>query len=1229
MTKVLQWNCRSIRNKKQEIIYLSNQYNPVLFAVAESWLRPDTLLRVPGFSCLRDDRDDGWAGTAILVRRNISFSRITLPPHSSAINIVAVRCFNITVVSVYIPHPNSNLIQEFSTLLTSLPCPLLVLGDFNIRHTMWGSELCDSNSSLFLDKLDELNLCLLNDGTPTRRVSPSQSPSAPDLSLSSPSLVNSISWSVLSNSHGSDHLPILLTLADSSIPSSIPYEPLLKFRLNKADWQKYSSLVQNNLESLPDANDENTLFLYLEFCSILSSAAELTIPLKNSASNKIPSPAWWDAECSQIVQKRKEAESEFSKILSLENFLEFQKISAISKRFLRQKKSLAWRNFCESLSPRTPASLIWKKIKAFRKSQSDNNINSNSLSWLPDFISKLCPPFVPFKPCPLIPSSASKDPMNSSFSFAELCCVLDNLRDSAPGIDGFPYSFIKKLSDSSKKIFLNLLNHIFLSSSIPASWKTQLIIPILKPGKDPAQSCSYRPIALSSVLAKIMEHLIKNRLEWIVENRSILPNSQFGFRRGYGTLDSLSLLTSDIRVAFSQNRHVIAVFLDISSAYDNVDLHLLRQKLINLNMPPRIVNFIFNLFYDRSIIVRILGENSSHRTWKGLPQGSVLSPLLYNIYTAILDTTVNRFCRILQYADDIALYTISNSFSQACNCLNSALFNLNSWLNDHCLSLSIPKCSAVAFSRKRVIPEINIEICNQSIPVLSKVKFLGILLDSKLSGVHHLNYICNKVEKSINVLRALSGVKWGSHPYSQKLLYNALIRSHFDYGCFVLEPCNKMALTKLNRIQSKCLRIISGAMKSSPINALQVECFEPPLALRRQFLADRFFYKVISLSNHPLLALLSQLAQLTETSRYWRHKSVPPLVNSYKKLQNLASPISQYDKFPLFLFSFDCLLFRPTTFLNIGIHKDSPGANLQFQNIVQLQWPNHYHLFTDASKLSQNGLVGAAVWIPKFKISLKYKLPQTSSVYSGEAVALLEAALFIKTRGLSKSVIFSDSLSCLQDITKFPSHSKVNFEIILKIKETLFQCHCSGLDVTLVWIPSHSGICGNELADSCAKEAVVMGCNKYNKIFPRDLHSLAKSDMLQSWNESWQISRQSVGKHYGNLQPTLPSKPWFSSHCHLPKKIVSAIIRLRLGHVCSPVFLAKIRVRDHSLCECGLDEGTLDHIFFDCPNIVSPLYDILPNDIPRPININCLLTLVYSKHVNILCKFLSANNIYL
>ncbi|KAA5586731.1 hypothetical protein F3H15_37195, partial [Pseudomonas aeruginosa] len=146
-------------------------------------MRPDTLLRVPGFSCLRDDRDDGWAGTAILVRRNISFSRITLPPHSSAINIVAVRCFNITVVSVYIPHPNSNLIQEFSTLLTSLPCPLLVLGDFNIRHTMWGSELCDSNSSLFLDKLDELNLCLLNDGTPTRRVSPSQSPSAPDLSL--------------------------------------------------------------------------------------------------------------------------------------------------------------------------------------------------------------------------------------------------------------------------------------------------------------------------------------------------------------------------------------------------------------------------------------------------------------------------------------------------------------------------------------------------------------------------------------------------------------------------------------------------------------------------------------------------------------------------------------------------------------------------------------------------------------------------------------------------------------------------------------------------------------------------------------------------------------------------------------------------------------------------------------------------------------------------------------
>lgn len=108
------------------------------------------------------------------------------------------------------------------------------------------------------------------------------------------------------------------------------------------------------------------------------------------------------------------------------------------------------------------------------------------------------------------------------------------------------------------------------------------------------------------------------------------------------------------------------------------------------------------------------------------------------------------------------------------------------------------------------------------------------LVVSKLLELYtHLNYVAQKCEKAINIIRSLSGVWWGSHPYSQKLLYNALIRSHLDYGSFILDPCNKEGLEKLNLIQARCLRIILAAMKSSPKIALQVECLEAPLDLRR------------------------------------------------------------------------------------------------------------------------------------------------------------------------------------------------------------------------------------------------------------------------------------------------------------------------------------------------------------------------------------------------------------
>lgn len=231
---------------------------------------------------------------------------------------------------------------------------------------------------------------------------------------------------------------------------------------------------------------------------------------------------------------------------------------------------------------------------------------------------------------------------------------------------------------------------------------------------------------------------------------------------------------------------------------------------------------------------------------------------------------------------------------------------------------------------------------------------------------------------------------------------------------------------------------------------------------------------------------------------------------------------------------------------------------------------------------------------------------------------------------MNNSIIFSDSKSCLQSILSNPFRSISRFPSILKIKDILYQCHQLGIHVVLAWIPGHSGIPGNESADACAKVATNIGSLDHFKTYSHDLCLLPKSHFLESWTTVWNISKNFKGKHYADIQPDIPSSPWFFKFRKANKATTSTICRLRLGHACTPVFLAKLRIKDHSMCECGLDEGNVNHIFFNCPKLRRSLYDILPPEFPRPLSFKCLLSLIFTPNINfILCKFIHINKIKL
>lgn len=1177
---IIQWNCRSISNKKQEFIYLINKYNPFIIAVSEIWLKPENNFKLPSFYSLMDCRADGRAGCALFVRDHCPVTTIPTK-HSNTWHSTCARVEGISFLSLYIPSPSIEILIELKHLIASLPQPTIILGDFNIHHQMWG---CDSNDPLgeqFLEILDYTNLCILNSGARTLRTLPDQASSAVDLSVCSPTLAAQISWKVLDSSYGSDHFPILLSLQSLSLKRPHIIKPLLIYNINGADWDSYKKMLNKEVKALPSIASSS-----IEICSdalvrAIKYTAEKTFPFKNTAIGKLPSPPWWDKECTQAVKNRKKAEHKYSANMSLENFSTLKTVMDDTKSLLKNKKLDGWRGFCSALSPTTPAKVVWENIKRFRRSYNPCSCPyPASQEWAELFLTNIAPPYVPtVLDLPLdLPITESTNPLDESFSMQELTNVLKAVKDSSPGHDGITYSFIAKADKPFLQYFLNLLNCILLTGHPPSSWKSQIVLPILKPSRDPNDPRSYRPIALSSVLLKVLEHLIKNRLEWFMENEGLFGKSQYGFRKGKSTMDSLSIFTSEIRLSFTRGASVLAVFLDVEAAYDNVQLPILREKFRKLRIPERLAYLVGNLLSERKITFRGSDPqiNPSRLVWRGLPQGSVLSPLLYNLYTYDLEESAAG-CHFLQYADDLLIYSSNNNIQSASESISAALQSVNSWLINNGLSLSASKSTAVLFTRKRVIPLVNLSINGVNIPISSHHKFLGVILDSKLSGALHFDHIAQKCERGLNVLRCLSGVWWGAHPTSLRLLYNATVRSALDYGSFLLVPGNKAGISILDRIQSKALRIISGAMRSSPINALQVECADPPLNLRRQFLADSYLFRALQFSHHPILNLLLDL----KSSPRWNSKEPPCLVKSFQKFQNIKDPVHHSKNLPLFEFKFSTIVYRPRVILDFDICHNDPHADEYLHQILNREWHDWNTIYSDASKLSPVGCVGVGIYHSQYNITQKIKCPPVTSVFTGECIGVLESIKYILIFKLKKTIIFTDSRSCLQALLSNPFSVRIHNPIIYEIKDRLTACKSRGYEVTLVWVPGHSGVTGNEKADLLAKEAVVDGDKVPFKNYCHDVRNLSSESLMRTWSSYWKTSSKSKGRLFSLVQPSVSKRPWFAK-LSIPKEFCSSIIRMRLGHCSIPTHLAKIRILDSSLCECGLDEGSLNHIFFAC-----------------------------------------------
>lgn len=375
-----------------------------------------------------------------------------------------------------------------------------------------------------------------------------------------------------------------------------------------------------------------------------------------------------------------------------------------------------------------------------------------------------------------------------------------------------------------------------------------------------------------------MERMLLNRLELWAESNKIFSSSQYGFRKGCNTRDCTALLASQINLSFNEKQDMVSTFLDVSGAYDSVLLDLLFEKFKNFNIPNIIANFLYNLFSFK--IMHFFHNGSSkfiRYSYFGLPQGSCLSPFLYNLFTSDISSVIPNGCYFYQFSDDKVISISGNNREIIRHFMQCALNNIEIWANNNGFSFSVSKTKFILFSRKRSIVNINLYLNGHEIEQVDDYKYLGIWFDSKLLWKKHIQYIQIICAKRINFLRTITGTWWGAHPTDLITLYKTTIRSSIEYGCFTFVNASQSHFCKLEKIQFRCLRICLKLMNSTHTQSIEVLAGVIPLKTRLHELNCKFMLNCF-IKKHPIIDVLKCLNYINPTCK---------ILDSYKYCSSL------------------------------------------------------------------------------------------------------------------------------------------------------------------------------------------------------------------------------------------------------------------------------------------------------------------------------------------------------
>lgn len=820
------WNANGLSQHKHELYAFIINHKLDIILISETHFTKKSFIKFHNYKIYHTTHPDGTAhgGTAIIIRNNIKHYQTTQyqKPHIQATNVVVEDWTGpITFSSIYCPPKHSIQQTDFKTFFDTLGPRFICGGDYNSKHLMWGSRLNNTKGRELQKEILIDNLNIVSTREPTYwPTDPAKIPDVLDFAV-----VKGINEKYFKPKScydlSSDHSPVIITVSKNISTT----ERSCILHNYKTNWNYFRYQVNNQINlHIPLKTDKQIEQAIEHFNAVVQEAAWNSTPLSTNAQmNKNCSNTIHE----KIIEKRR-LRKQWQLTRSPQSKTVLNKAQKELKKLIIAEKNENFQEYLQNLDATQATDYsLWKATRTLRRQNyTIPPVRTETGKWAKSplekaetFATHLKKVFTPNDKkyslqteeeiISILTKPYQLELPEKRFTKNEVKHIIQYNIDpkKAPGYDLITGKTLQQLPEKGFLFLTQLFNSIMRLGHFPSQWKLAQITMVLKPGKEPENVQSYRPISLLPIVSKVFEKLILTRLMPIIEKKKLIPPHQFGFIKQHSTIQQVHRVVERVNEDFENNRYCSAVFLDISQAFDKVWHKGLLCKL-KQNLPTNYYIILESYINNRNFQVKHDNEYTSiQQILAGVPQGSVLGPILYLIFTADLPTDTN--ITTATFADDTAILASNKNPKIASEILQNNLNKVQQWMTKWRMKINENKSLHLTFTtRRETCPTVYFN--GKGIPQGVEVKYLGMYLDRRLNWKKHIFTKRKQLGHKLRNMYWMLGRKSKLSTENKILIYKSILKPVWTYGLELWGTAAHSNIEIIQRFQSKILRTILG-----------------------------------------------------------------------------------------------------------------------------------------------------------------------------------------------------------------------------------------------------------------------------------------------------------------------------------------------------------------------------------------------------------------------------------